>query len=734
MRTVVLEPILDANPIVIVDGDGTVLDCNLAWTKLVSTRHKTGLRTSLYDVVSFVGASGSPTSAQRELQVHHVAARDVEAVGVPGGPITTALLMPIVHRRRDTYLCVLLSPKLFHPDAVRFAELLAMDATAAAKAGARQEATASPTTDEAELDASDYALTIELEGGLRSTARLVAALAGPEGCTARDLPAALIEQLRNGVPGRRVLVALRDSDRFGVPTGVALAPAELDAMPSWRPGAGWPANPLHGVPAAVEAGAGEGGVVREVGLSALPAWLQREFAGGLEEGVSPRFVLAETLAGGARALVAVGPWRGTEVIAPDERLLVEVAVSLLGHRLRVAERERALVLEAERLGHALRAERAALGRTAERLEPVALSAAMSAAVERGRALEALGRPYAVTGPGGGGRRTLARYLIAIGSRRDAPVVEVGCRFHDERWLREELFGGEATGRGDEGTGGRAVERPSGRAAEGAEAPGKIALAAGGTLLVADIDQMPRGVQAVLLEALRRPRAADAGTAPLLVVTLEGDPERAAQAGALHPDLAALFGARVVTVPPLSARLEDVPALAARFVDASAAELGRKPPELTARAVDRLRALPWRGNVRELKAAIEGAVALAPGGIVDADLLPTDEAAPGAPAAGAPPPPVDLSVPFAELKDRWVDHFERAYLDAALRRSAGNLSAAARLARMDKKNFHAKATRLGLAGATTGARNGTGRNGALKAAGRRRSMPPPADDSGQGGDT
>ncbi|MBI5500282.1 MAG: sigma-54-dependent Fis family transcriptional regulator [Deltaproteobacteria bacterium] len=734
MRTVVLEPILDANPIVIVDGDGTVLDCNLAWTKLVSTRHKTGLRTSLYDVVSFVGASGSPTSAQRELQVHHVAARDVEAVGVPGGPITTALLVPIVHRRRDTYLCVLLSPKLFHPDAVRFAELLAMDATAAAKAGARAEGTASPTSDEPELDASDYALTIELEGGLRSTARLIAALAGPDGCTARDLPAALIEQVRNGVPGRRVLVALRDTDRFGVPAGVALASAELDVMPVWRPGAGWPANPLHGVPTAADAGAGEGGAAREVGLSELPAWLQREFAGGLEEGLSPRFVLAEVSAGGARALVAVGPWRGTEIVAPDERLLIDVAASLLGHRLRGAERERALVLESERLSHALRAERAALGRTAERLEPVALSAAMSAAVERGRALEALGRPYAVSGPGGAGRRTLARYLIAIGTRRDAPVVEVGCRFHDERWLREEMFGGEAGPSTELRAGGRALRRSSGQADEGAGAPGKFELAAGGTLLVADIDQMPRGVQAALLESLRRPRAADAGAVPLLVATLEGEPERAAQAGALHPDLAALFGARVAAVPALAERVEDVPALAARFVDAAAAELGRKPPELTARAVDRLRALPWRGNVRELKAANEGAVALAPGGIVDADLLPTGEAAPGAAAAGAPPPPIDLSVSFAELKDRWVDHFERAYLDAALRRSAGNLSAAARLARMDKKNFHAKATRLGLAGAATGGRNGAGRSGALKAAARRRSMPPPAGDSGEGGDT
>jgi len=282
---------------------------------------------------------------------------------------------------------------------------------------------------------------------------------------------------------------------------------------------------------------------------------------------------------------------------------------------------------------------------------------------------------------------------------------VGCRFHDERWLREELFGGRST---DPADGGEA-------------SPGRLALAAGGTLLVADLDQMPRPLQAALLEALRRPRAGGAPP-PVLVATLEEEPERAAQAGRLHPDLAALFGARVVAVPGLAERPEDVAALAARFVESAAAELGRKAPLLTPRALDRLRALPWRGHVRELKAALEGAVALADGGLIDADRLPVDDGAAGPSTSASPPPAIDLSVPFSELKERWVDHFERAYIDAAIRRSAGNLSAAARLAQMDKKNFHAKAARFGLAGPASG-----GRNGSLKSGGRRSSMPPPEDD-------
>jgi hypothetical protein len=128
-------------------------------------------------------------------------------------------------------------------------------------------------------------------------------------------------------------------------------------------------------------------------------------------------------------------------------------------------------------------------------------------------------------------------------------------------------------------------------------------------------------------------------------------------------------------------------------------------------------------VRELKAAIEGAVALVRGGVLDADLLPTDAAAPG--AAASAPPPIDLSRSFAELKQAWVDHFERSYIEAALRRSAGNLSAAARLARMDKKNFYAKAVRCGLTGSTPPPRDGS-----LKGGSRRRTIPPPADGTGR----
>jgi two-component system response regulator GlrR len=183
---------------------------------------------------------------------------------------------------------------------------------------------------------------------------------------------------------------------------------------------------------------------------------------------------------------------------------------------------------------------------------------------------------------------------------------------------------------------------------------------------------------------------------------------------------------VVRVPPLAERSEDVVPLAARLAEAAAAELGRAAPRLSPRAIDRLQARPWPGNVRELAAVMAGAVALAADGLVDAEHLSPAEGRPAAGPEGAPPA-IDLSVPFAELKRQWIDHFERGYVAAALRRCDGNLSAAARLARMDKKNFHAKASRHGLAGVVPR------RGGALKTRSSRHRMPRPPGGSAEGGD-
>ncbi len=96
---------------------------------------------------------------------------------------------------------------------------------------------------------------------------------------------------------------------------------------------------------------------------------------------------------------------------------------------------------------------------------------------------------------------------------------------------------------------------------------------------------------------------------------------------------------------------------------------------------------WPGNVRELENVIERAVIVA-----KTETLDDVERFLGTPGAHAP---VDLSLPFREAKARVVEEFERAYVVGLLEAHGGKLTAAAKHADMDPKNFSDKMTRYGL---------------------------------------
>ena len=89
----------------------------------------------------------------------------------------------------------------------------------------------------------------------------------------------------------------------------------------------------------------------------------------------------------------------------------------------------------------------------------------------------------------------------------------------------------------------------------------------------------------------------------------------------------------------------------------------------------LAALPWEGNVRELRNFVERSIALA--GELDASRLsPAPDPKPGGPA-------VRVDLPYGEAKEAWLDHFERTYLAARLAQAGGNVSQMARDAEVDR---------------------------------------------------
>jgi DNA-binding NtrC family response regulator len=112
--------------------------------------------------------------------------------------------------------------------------------------------------------------------------------------------------------------------------------------------------------------------------------------------------------------------------------------------------------------------------------------------------------------------------------------------------------------------------------------------------------------------------------------------------------------------------------------------------LTSEALRACVAHVWKGNVRELKSAIEQALLLAPGGEIEPADLPGGEV-----PAGSPPSVAGTGRSFREAKDQVVATFERDFILNALRRHAGNITKAAEEVGMYRQNFQQKMRELGI---------------------------------------
>lgn len=262
------------------------------------------------------------------------------------------------------------------------------------------------------------------------------------------------------------------------------------------------------------------------------------------------------------------------------------------------------------------------------------------------------------GETGTGKGLFARAIHVNSDRRDAPFVHVDCTTLPANLVESELFGHE---RG---------------AFTGADARviGKIEAAAGGTVFLDELGEIPLELQGKLLRWVQERQFERVGGRELLasdvrlVAATNRDLAAMVKAGSFRSDL--YFRVRVVEIelPPLRARGDgDILGLAEHFA-AVYARRHRKPPlTLSDDARAALCAHPWPGNVRELEHAIERAVVLGRGPILSAHALGLDTSLAPPDAADGVALPHDLS----------LDEVARRYAAAAVARADGNQSAAAR---------------------------------------------------------
>jgi DNA-binding NtrC family response regulator len=217
----------------------------------------------------------------------------------------------------------------------------------------------------------------------------------------------------------------------------------------------------------------------------------------------------------------------------------------------------------------------------------------------------------VTGESGTGKELVARAIHDLGPRSVGPFVAVNCAAIPESLIEAQLFGHEPGAFTD------ARERRI----------GKFEAAAGGTLFLDEIGELAPGVQPKLLRTLQERRIERVGgnesisVDVRIIAATNRDLESDVAEGRFRADLYYRIHVVEIAVPPLRERRGDVRVLAERFLERVREAEGRGPSSIDPAALSILERYDWPGNVRELENAIERAVALSEGDVLEPGGLP-----------------------------------------------------------------------------------------------------------------
>jgi len=267
-------------------------------------------------------------------------------------------------------------------------------------------------------------------------------------------------------------------------------------------------------------------------------------------------------------------------------------------------------------------------------------------------------PVLIVGPHGSGRETVARRIHAAGPRPDGPFVEIPGAALDDHTSDKVIFGS-------------------------VDEPGRIDLAARGSLFLEEIDRLPdvtqRRLAGVLEDRVRR--------GPGIRVLASASVPK------LGDELSRCLDGIRVDVPPLRRRSEDIPLLAERFMREAAREYAREPKRLAPDALEALSAWDWPGNVRELRNLMDRLVLLVEADQIRAADLPVTFAGGSVTR--------DLYGSFESL-EAGISEFERYHLTRALEETAGDASLAAARLGLSLQQFRRRLKGPGARGPGRGA--------------------------------
>lgn len=305
----------------------------------------------------------------------------------------------------------------------------------------------------------------------------------------------------------------------------------------------------------------------------------------------------------------------------------------------------------------------------------------------------------VRGESGTGKELLARVIQRNSDRASEAFVSVNCAALAPSLLESELFGhvrGAFTG-------------------ADSDKPGRFLAADGGTLFLDEIGDISLETQVKLLRVLQERRFEPVGSDQSvdvdvrLIAATHRNLEEMIAAGTFREDLYYRLNVVSITLPPLRERREDLIELVFCFLKNAVSRTGKKIRQIDPAALSALESHGWPGNIRELENAIERAVVLADGDVVQLSDLPEDIASGASIVVSSSMPGIEhhagwnadqLPVEDEVIQPVVVSEaaaLERVQLIEALAAANGNKAQAARQLKMPRSTFYSKLKKLGIDG-------------------------------------